>query len=58
LILDDTGGHTFYLAPSVQVFYQQFVFELSYWQAVGHNLNGRQLGETFKTFAGLTFLLR
>lgn len=58
LALDDTGGHTFYLAPSVQVFYQQFVFELSYWHTVGHNLNGRQLGETFKTFAGLTFLLR
>lgn len=58
LTLDDTGGHTLYLAPGVQLFYRQLVFEFSFWQAIYHDLNGEQLGESFKTFGGLTLLIR
>ena len=56
--LDDTGGHTLYLTPGVQLFFRQFILEFSFWQAVQHDLNGEQLGETFKTFGGLTWLIQ
>lgn len=55
--LDDTGGHTVYFAPGIQLNYQRVLFEVSYWQPVVHHLNGIQLGETVKTYAGISFLL-
>lgn len=56
--LEDTGGTTFYFTPGFQIFYNQVIFEFSFWQPLGYNLNGEQLGETSKTLAGITFLLR
>ncbi|MFQ5629984.1 MAG: hypothetical protein ACE5I1_14555, partial [bacterium] len=58
LELDGTGGNTLYLTPGFQVFFRSVVFEFSFWQAISRDLNGEQLGESFKTFAGLTFLLK
>ena len=55
--LDDTGGHTIYLAPSIEVYLQKFLFEVSFWQPIAHHLNGTQLGETFKTYAGISLIL-
>lgn len=52
-----TGGHTLYLTPGFQISAQPFTFEISFWQAIARRLNGRQLGETFKTFAGITYLI-
>lgn len=56
--LEQTGGNTLYITPGFQIFFQSVVFEVSFWQAVGHDLNGEQLGENFKTFAGITYLIR
>ncbi len=56
--VDGTGGHTLYLTPGVQFFINPVIFEFSFWQPVVQRLKGEQLGETFKTYAGLTFLLR
>jgi hypothetical protein len=56
--VEGTGGHTLYLTPGLQIFYQRLVFELSFWQAIHHDLNGEQLGETFKTFAGICYLIQ
>jgi hypothetical protein len=55
--LDDSGGHTVYIAPGVQVnFAQNWVFEFSYQHAVYHDLNSAQLGEDYKVFGSLTYL--
>jgi hypothetical protein len=54
--VEGTGGNTLYLTPGLQIFYRAVVFEFSFWRAIHHDLKGEQLGETFKTFAGLTFL--
>ncbi|RMH89442.1 MAG: hypothetical protein D6681_14315 [Calditrichaeota bacterium] len=54
--VEGTGGHTVYVTPGVQLFYRPFIFEFSFWQPIVHDLDGRQLGETFKTFGGITFL--
>jgi hypothetical protein len=55
--LDDSGGHTVYIAPGVQVnFAQNWVFEFSYQHAVYHDLNSVQLGEDYKVFGSLTYL--
>ncbi|RMG27732.1 MAG: hypothetical protein D6732_19855, partial [Methanobacteriota archaeon] len=58
LLVSGTGGHTVYATPGIQLFFHPFIVELSFWQPVYQNLNGLQLGETFKTYGGLTFLLR
>ncbi|MBI5875214.1 MAG: transporter [Deltaproteobacteria bacterium] len=53
----NSGGHTVYLSPAIQVvFAPHWVFELSYQHAVYHNLNGTQLGEKYKTTGGVTYL--
>jgi hypothetical protein len=53
----DSGGHTVYIAPGLQVnFTEHWEAELSYQHAVYHNLNGTQLGEDFKVFGSLTYL--
>lgn len=53
----DSGGHTVYLSPGVQVTAgRHWVFELTYQQAVYHNLYGTQLGEDYKASGGVTYL--
>lgn len=53
----DSGGHTLYIAPGLQVnFAGHWVAELAYQHAVYHNLNGTQLGEDYKIFGSLTYL--
>lgn len=53
----NSGGHTVYLSPGVQVVIApHWIFELSYHQAVYHNLNGIQIGENFKMNSGVTYL--
>ena len=53
----DSGGNTVYLSPGIQlVLVPHWVVELSYQRAVLHNLYGTQLGETYKTIAGVTYL--
>ncbi|MGQ0657438.1 MAG: hypothetical protein ACT4NU_04975 [Chromatiales bacterium] len=55
--LADTGGHTVYLTPGVQVnFGEHWVAELSYHHAVYHDLNAVQLGEDLKVFGSITYL--
>lgn len=55
--LDDSGGHTVYVAPGLQVnFAQHWVAEFSYQHAVHHDLNSTQLGEDYKVFGSLTYL--
>jgi len=55
--LDDSGGHTVYVSPGLQVNVEQnWVFELSYQHAVYHDLNGVQLGEDYKVFGSVTYL--
>lgn len=56
--VDGTGGHTVYVTPGVQFFFNPVIFEFSFWQPVIQNLDGEQLGETFKTYASFTFLIR
>lgn len=53
----NSGGHTVYLSPGVQVVVApRWVFELSYQQAVYHSLNGIQVGENCKVNGGVTYL--
>ena len=53
----DSGGNTTYLSPGIQlVLAPHWVFELSYQHAIYHNLNGTQLGETYKAISGVTYL--
>jgi hypothetical protein len=53
----DSGGNTIYLTPGLQlVVASRWVAELSYQHAIHHNLNGTQLGETYKVISGVTFL--
>lgn len=53
----NSGGNTVYLTPGAQlVLAPHWVFELSYQHAVYHNLNGTQLGETYKAIWGVTYL--
>ncbi|MEK6814733.1 MAG: hypothetical protein AABY65_08365 [Nitrospirota bacterium] len=55
--LANSGGHTIYLAPGVQVTAApHWVFELSYQHPVYHNLNGAQLGEDYKAVGSVTYL--
>jgi hypothetical protein len=55
--LEDSGGHTVYVSPGLQVNVEQnWVFEFSYQHAVYHDLNGVQLGEDYKVFGSLTYL--
>jgi hypothetical protein len=53
-----SGGHTLYLAPGLQIFYRSLVFEAAFWHAIYHDIDGEQLGETFKTFAGIGYLIQ
>lgn len=53
----DSGGHTVYLSPGIQVVLApHWVIELSYQHAVYHNLFGTQLGEDFRTVGAITYL--
>ncbi|MEK7313648.1 MAG: transporter [Deltaproteobacteria bacterium] len=53
----NSGGHTAYLSPGVQiVLAPHWVFEVSYHQAVYHNLYGKQLGENYKANGAVTYL--
>jgi hypothetical protein len=53
----DSGGHTIYLSPGLQVvFAPHWVVDLSYQHAIYHNLYGTQLGETYKVITGITYL--
>jgi hypothetical protein len=53
----DSGGNTVYLSPGLQlVLAPTWAVDLSYQQAVYHNLNGTQLGETYKVVSGITYL--
>jgi len=53
----NSGGNTVYLSPGVQlVLAPHWVIDISYQQAVYHNLYGTQLGETYKAIGGVTYL--
>jgi len=53
----NSGGHTIYLTPGVQVVAApQWVFELSYQHPVYHNLYGTQLAEDYKVNGAVTYL--
>lgn len=53
----NSGGHTVYLVPGLQVVLApHWVFEISYLQAIYHNLNGVQIGENYKVNSGVTYL--
>jgi hypothetical protein len=53
----DSGGHTIYIAPGMQVnFAEHWVAEFSYQHAVYHDLNGVQLGEDYKVFGSIVYL--
>ncbi|MBI5238291.1 MAG: hypothetical protein HY887_07715 [Deltaproteobacteria bacterium] len=55
--LTNSGGHTAYVSPAVQlVMASRWVFELSYQQAAYHNMNGKQLGENYKANGAVTYL--
>ncbi len=55
--LANSGGHTIYLAPAVQVVAApHWVFELSYQHPFYHNLGGTQLGEDYKAVGSATYL--
>lgn len=58
-IIENTGGEVLYLAPGVQVMMSRvFIIEASLLYPFYHNLNGvEQLGEDFKTFFGVNYLL-
>lgn len=56
MTVDDSGGHTAYVAPGLQVNYaQHWVAEFSYQHAVHDYLNSVQLGEDYKVFGSLTY---
>ena len=53
----DSGGHVLYLTPGVQVVLgTHWIVEASFQQAVQHDLDGVQLGETYKISGGVTYL--
>lgn len=53
----NSGGNTTYLSPGIQaVVAPHWVFELSYQQAIYHNLYGIQLGENNKATGAVTYL--
>lgn len=53
----NSGGHTIYLTPGVQVVAApHWVFEFSYQHPVYHNLYGTQLGEDYKVNGAVTYL--
>ena len=55
--LADSGGNTVYLTPGIQMnFGPQWSAELSYQQAVYHDLNSTQLGENHKIFGSVMYL--
>ncbi|MFO1435205.1 MAG: hypothetical protein U1F34_02120 [Gammaproteobacteria bacterium] len=54
--VDDSGGHTVYIAPGLQInFAEHWVAEFSYQRAVYHDLNSVQLGENYKVFGSITY---
>lgn len=53
----DSGGHVLYLTPGLQVVIgSKWVLEASFQQAVQHDLDGTQTGETYKISGGITYL--
>lgn len=53
----NSGGHTIYLSPGIQVIIMpHWIVELSYQQAIYHNLYGIQGGESYKVNTGVTYL--
>ncbi len=53
----DSGGHVLYLTPGLQVVIgSKWVLEASFQQAVQHDLDGIQTGETYKISGGITYL--
>lgn len=55
--LDDTGGNTTYIAPGAVYFVTKRIsVEASYQYPFLHNLNGTQLGETYRIVAGAQYL--
>lgn len=53
----NSGGHTIYLSPGVQVVIApHWMFEFSYQHAIYHNLYGIQGGENYKVHSGVTYL--
>lgn len=55
--LVDSGGSTVYLSPGVQVVVApRWIFELSYQDAIYHNLYGTQPGPDYRMSGGITYL--
>ncbi len=53
----NSGGDTTYISPGVQVvFAPHWIAELSYQQAIYHNLYGTQLGTDYRATGGVTYL--
>ncbi len=55
--VDNSGGHTIYLTPGVQVVAtSHWVVEALYYHPIYHDLYGTQTGENYKASAGVTYL--
>jgi hypothetical protein len=53
----NSGGNVTYLAPGVQIFFSPaFSFEASFQYPFLHELNGDQLGESFRIMSGLQYM--
>lgn len=54
---ESSGGNVTYLAPGLQVFFSpQVSFEVSYHIPILHDLNGDQLGETYRIMSGIQYM--
>lgn len=57
ITITNSGGHTIYLTPGVQVVMApHWVVEASYFYAIYHDLYETQTGENYKVSGGLTYL--
>ena len=55
--VDNSGGHTIYLTPGVQVVAApHWVVEALYYHSIYHDLYGTQTGENYKASVGVTYL--
>jgi len=53
----NSGGNVTYIAPGIQIYFNpSFSFEASYQYPFLHQLNGDQLGETFRIMSGLQYM--
>ena len=57
ITVDNSGGHTIYLTPGIQVVAApHWVVEALYYHPMYHDLYGTQTGENYKVSTGLTYM--